>query len=226
MPLKLLLLEDSDFEIYPELVWSAFKDDLMGVLYPNGYSEADRKQTAKKSLQKHYKNQPASVWKKVVDTDLPNDDPMRKIVSVAHWHFYTEPRSAAELDAEEEESAAEEPSEGLNTAFSDQFFGDIDRIRRETMGEKPYILLHMLCVRPSHHRRGIGGTHLSWGDEQADKLGLPLYLESSPMGRKLYEKHGYEKVGDLPCDAKAFGHPKDLPHVIMIRPATANGQVA
>lgn len=221
MPLELLPWEDEDFQFYPELIWRAFKDDLMGVLYPNGYSQADREHTTRTSLAKARKHGKDAVWMKIIDTDLPADDDLRQITSVAHWHFYPHERSAAELDAEQAESEKEDssPPPGLNRAFADQFFGDIGRLRRDIMGGQPYILLHMLAVRPSHHRRGIGGMHLSWGDEKADELGLPLYLEASPMGRPLYERHGYEKVMDLPCDARGHGHPKDLPHVCMLRPA-------
>ena len=87
------------------------------------------------------------------------------------------------------------------------------------MGGKPYILLHLLATHPDHHRRGVGAMHLHWGAQKADELGLPMMLEASPIGRPLYEKNGYEKVGDLPVDAMAHGHPKELPHAIMIRPA-------
>lgn len=220
MPLQIQPWEDADFDVYPELAWSAFKDDLMAVMYPNGFLEQDRKETARSSRAKHARRGDVSVWMKTIDTDLPLDDPMRRIAGVAHWHFYPEERSDAELTAEEnEEDPDKEPSPGMNKAFTDQFFSDIEKFRRQNMGGKPYVLLHMLAVRPEYHRRGIGGMHLAWGNEQADKLGLPLYLESSPIGRPLYERYGYEAVASLPCDAKAHGHPKDLPHTCMLRPA-------
>lgn len=219
MPLELQEVEDSDFEVYPNLMWSAFKDDLMGVMYPNGFSDADSEHTAKSTLEKARKNRDISIWRKVVDTDLPDDDPMRKIVSMAHWEFYTKARSEAELDAAASESEKEGSPPGLNETFAEQFFGLCAKIRREKMGGKPYILLHILAVRPTHHRRGIGSMHLSWGSQEADKLGLPMFLEASPMGRPLYARHGYEPVADVPCDVREYGHPKELPHVCMLRPA-------
>lgn len=219
MPLKLLPWEEGDFAAYPEMVWAAFKDDLMQLLYPNGYSEEDRKQTARTTAAKDRARGETSVWMKTIDTDLRDDDPMRGIVGLSHWQFYPKQRSEAELAADEKDDGGEGPPPGLNRAFADEFFGNIDRLKREILGGRPYVLLHMLAVRPEYHRRGIGAVHLSWGSEQADKLGLPLYLEASPMGRPLYERHGYEKVADFPMDARAHGHPKDLPHVCMLRPA-------
>ena len=37
---------------------------------------------------------------------------------------------------------------------------------------------------------------LKWGAEEADRLGLDSYLESSPEGKSLYEKYGFQ-VGDV-----------------------------
>lgn len=221
MPLELVPWSDADFDHYPELTWQAFQHDLMGVLYPNGFSPLDREITAKDKRVSQRKHAQESIWMKVIDTDLPASDELGGMVSAAHWHFYTRERSTAELDAESKNDAEdeEETPPGLNRAFADQFFADIEKYRRDIMGGQPYILLHMLVVRPSHQRRGIGSMHLTWGAEQADKLGgLPLYLESSPMGRRLYERHGFEQVCELPSDARAHGHEKDLPHVCMLRP--------
>jgi len=61
--------------------------------------------------------------------------------------------------------------------------------------------------------------HLNWGFEEAKKLGLPVYLESSPMGRPLYARMGFETVGWLDFDAKEWGLDHDLPHALMLRPA-------
>ena len=224
MPLELQEVEDSDFEVYPDLMWSAFKDALMSVMYPNGYSQAAREHTARSTLEKAHKNAGVSVWRKVVDTDLPSNDPMRKIVSMAHWEFFTKERSEAELDAASAESQKEVDPPGLNQTFAEEFFGLLAKIRRERMGGKPYILLHILAVRPTHHRRGIGSTHLSWGSEKADELSLPMFLEASPMGRPLYERHGYRAVADVPLDMRNFGHEEELPHVCMLRPAKGEGE--
>ena len=219
MPLETLPWEEEDFAAYPEIIWLAFKDDLMQVLYPNGYSSKDRALEVKKAIAKQRARGDTSVWMKTIDTDIPKDGPTRQIVGLSHWQFYPHARSASELDAKEKEYDSEEQPAGLNQAFAEEYFGQIARLKREILGGKPYILLHMLATRPDYHRRGIGATHLRWGSEQADEMGLPLYLEASPKGRPLYERYGYEKVADLPLDVRAHGHPKDLPHACMLRPA-------
>ena len=212
-------MEESDMKAYPELMWDAFKDDLMALLYPNGYPQSAREHTTKKGLEGLHKDPEVHKWMKVIDTDLPKDDHYNQLVGMAHWEFHLKERTEAELDAEAAEKAKEEPDAAIDRGFADKFFADIGRIRRETMGGKPYILLHLLATHPDHHRRGVGAMHLNWGAQKADEFGLPMMLEASPIGRPLYEKNGYVKVGDLPVDAMAHGHPKELPHAIMIRPA-------
>ena len=59
---------------------------------------------------------------------------------------------------------------------------------------------------------------LEWGLDIADKLGLPSYLEASPMGKGLYERMGYQPVRRMDFDAREWGLGRDLPHYIMYRP--------
>ena len=40
MQLQLLPLEKADFEHYQDLIWNAFYDSLMGLMYPNGFTDA------------------------------------------------------------------------------------------------------------------------------------------------------------------------------------------
>lgn len=59
---------------------------------------------------------------------------------------------------------------------------------------------------------------MKWGFDEADKLGLPVWLEASPMGAPLYTRSGFQTVGWLDFDAKKWGC-KDVDHAIMIKPA-------
>ena len=38
---------------------------------------------------------------------------------------------------------------------------------------------------------------MRWGNELADNLGLPSYLESSPYGYRLYKRYGFEEIAYL-----------------------------
>jgi hypothetical protein len=38
---------------------------------------------------------------------------------------------------------------------------------------------------------------IKWGLDIADSLGLPAYLESSPVAHRLYEKFGFRDIDEL-----------------------------
>ena len=46
---------------------------------------------------------------------------------------------------------------------------------------------------------------LKWGNAQADRLGLPVYLEATADGKRLYEKHGFKAVDTIEFDFAKWG---------------------
>ncbi|KZZ96836.1 Acyl-CoA N-acyltransferase [Moelleriella libera RCEF 2490] len=82
--------------------------------------------------------------------------------------------------------------------------------------------LKLLHTDPQHQRRGAASSLLNWGIAEADRLGLPAYLESTPEGRVLYERHGWREVGRLVVDLSKWGGPADLTSTLMVRlPSTS-----
>lgn len=78
--------------------------------------------------------------------------------------------------------------------------------------------LHLLHTDPEFQGRGAGSLLLNWGTKKADELGLPIYLESSPAGHRLYQKHGFEDVQIFQADFRPYGGPIHG-QPLMIRPA-------
>lgn len=133
-------------------------------------------------------------------------------------------RTEAELKAAEEEDDNGQPPD-CNEALLEEFDNNLAKYKREILNGKPYVYLKILAVLPQYHRRGVGSMHLRSGIEKADELGLPSYLEASPMGTPLYAKMGYETVCEFDFDARKWGLGRDLPHVCMLRPGRmANGK--
>lgn len=91
--------------------------------------------------------------------------------------------------------------------------------QRQILGGKPYVYLKLLAVSPEYHRKGVGSMHLRSGLETTDQLGLPSYLEGSPMGIPLYAKMGYERVCPFDFDTRDWGMDRELRHMCMLRPA-------
>ena len=75
--------------------------------------------------------------------------------------------------------------------------------------------LEVLAIHPSYQRQGIGHTLL---EARFSQIGdLPVQLESTPAGRGLYQKYGFEMVDELKVllEPKEVGKTIDFP--IMVR---------
>ncbi len=46
---------------------------------------------------------------------------------------------------------------------------------------------------------------VKWGLDEATRLGLPVYLDSSPAGRALYLKNGFVEVDKSEVDMSRWG---------------------
>lgn len=62
----------------------------------------------------------------------------------------------------------------------------------------PVWYLPFIGVDPAHQGRGLGSRLLRAGLARAQRDGLPAYLEAStPSNRALYERHGFEVIGEV-----------------------------
>ncbi|KIV89560.1 hypothetical protein PV10_06950 [Exophiala mesophila] len=97
----------------------------------------------------------------------------------------------------------------------------------ETALESEFGDLHCFEVRelsvlaPSHWRKGIASTLLTWIFPFADRIGVPVVLAATPAGYPLYLKHGFVQVsgknGIVECDMAQWGGSGIHRHVLMSR---------
>ncbi|HVP28053.1 MAG TPA: N-acetyltransferase [Myxococcota bacterium] len=76
----------------------------------------------------------------------------------------------------------------------------------EIMGEshpdEPHWYLPMIGVEPNAQNRGLGWALMRHALARCDQEGLPAYLESSnPRNISLYERHGFEVMGQIQVGA-------------------------
>ncbi|HEY3492978.1 MAG TPA: GNAT family N-acetyltransferase [Solirubrobacterales bacterium] len=63
---------------------------------------------------------------------------------------------------------------------------------------EPHLYLAVVGVRPEQQGQGLGTALLQPGLAEADRLGLPAYLESSNIRNvPLYERHGFEVTEEV-----------------------------
>lgn len=73
------------------------------------------------------------------------------------------------------------------------------------MRDQAYIFMRLLVVLPPYQGKGIGTRLLRWGLEQADQLGVNVWIDASPAGLGLYKKLGWEEVSTLEIRLNEWG---------------------
>lgn len=72
--------------------------------------------------------------------------------------------------------------------------------------------LEMLAVHQDWQGRGLASMLLRWGLARADEESVEVYLSSSPDGKGLYQKYGFEMLD-------SFSPFEGYEQLNMIRPA-------
>lgn len=216
MPLELAPLTEDDLHEYCRIKFAAFGTGPLGriltpTLTPERYEKAY--QADLKSFHK-----PTSHYLKVTDTETG------KIIAGAKWQIFPDGRTLEEV---QKDVIPFEPMPDSNVEGEKFFLAYLNDNRYEYMNTKAIVckycvdscrfwlhfadpnfqltVLNILVTDPDHHRRGAGAIHMKWGMEQADKLGLPSYLEASEAGKPLYERFGFETVKEVFFDLEKFG---------------------
>lgn len=218
MSLQLEPLKPEEVDEFIGVQWAAFDnlDMIMPMIYPLGLQD-DLMTRLRRRHMNDIQNNPDSFYFGVRDPET------RQMISVSCWDIQTKAKTNAEMDEDHQKSNAVRLSgvevAGMNRPLGDAFFNAAASSKREITGGRPNVCLNILATHPDHHRRGAGAVHLKWGIEQADKLDLPIYLDSSVLGRKLYERNGFKVVKDFPFDGREWGGRSKGEHWCMVRPA-------
>ncbi|THZ05322.1 hypothetical protein D6C95_02875 [Aureobasidium pullulans] len=70
------------------------------------------------------------------------------------------------------------------------------------MEDRKHYYMELLMTAEGHKGRGAGGLNLKHGVALADEAQVECYIDASPAGRRLYERHGFvfSKQEKLPMD--------------------------
>ena len=127
------------------------------------------------------------------------DSATGQIVAVGHWHFYLSPATDSHVFPPFRYPPTGNPELGAH------FFGSLLRVQEEHTRGQAYIFMRLLVVLPAYQGKGIGTRLLRWGLEQADQLGVKVWIDASPAGLGLYKKLGWEEVSTLEIGLKEWG---------------------
>ena len=66
-------------------------------------------------------------------------------------------------------------------------------------------MLALLVTDTQQRRRGAGSLLLQWGIQRSEDTGLPVYVQASEQGRRLYHHHGFEDVDTVEFRLVEYG---------------------
>ena len=95
--------------------------------------------------------------------------------------------------------------EVMERSVSESTRNDIMAVFEQMAGfhpDGPHWYLPAIGVDPAHQGKGLGGALLQYALRQCDEQHLPAYLESSnPRNIPLYQRHGFEIIGEVQAGA-------------------------
>ncbi|KAI0143050.1 acyl-CoA N-acyltransferase [Xylariaceae sp. FL1272] len=213
MPLAVLPAHICDVEEIFDVYFAAFEHEpILGFLFPGG---VDRKAHTAGTVQ--WWNHDSNGYSlKCVDTDTG------KIVGMAQFDIFWKPG---------EENAWKKPEgalwlEGKDREKAESVLCPLWNMHEELWKKSRHIYIPTMAVHPDHQRKGIGRLLLQWGIDIAEKLGVPIYTESTVGGFPLYKAGGFEQLTHVHLIHKAevLGAKEDSEVPLVVRmPSRAKG---
>ncbi|OAL20044.1 hypothetical protein AYO22_09194 [Fonsecaea multimorphosa] len=211
MHLVLSRLEPRDLDAIVPMMFESFrKIELANVFF--GRKSPASYAYSKRTLLNGLQNDPADVFLKIEDLDAEVDvnvldeqgnaiatERRKRIVCASNWKIfptYVTPKEQQESTKNESQTnGAKEPAfsyleteqEQADAAFLMEDF--LTRRRRECT--EGHVLCFLLFTDPDYQGKGCGRMMMQWGNDVADTLMLPCWIEASPEGELLYKQMGY-----------------------------------
>ncbi|ETI22625.1 hypothetical protein G647_06701 [Cladophialophora carrionii CBS 160.54] len=140
----------------------------------------------------------------------------------AHSHYQGQNAKTTTPDSKDEILLQPQPPPSVHNELRKHWDGLVETaLQRQFGGMHCFEVRGLSTLSPSHLRRGIASTLLSWIFPWADRLNVPVVLAATPPGYPLYLKHGFVPAGPndgaIECDMAQWGGSGVHKHVLMIR---------
>ncbi|KAJ5633277.1 Acyl-CoA N-acyltransferase [Penicillium lividum] len=88
---------------------------------------------------------------------------------------------------------------------ADELEDQVTALKKELIPKTPHISLEYLAVHPDNQRKGVRTALVKSGMDQADKLGLNIFVHAFKAGVELYKRMGFRLLVELVQDDSAYG---------------------
>ncbi|KAI0448525.1 acyl-CoA N-acyltransferase [Xylaria acuta] len=177
------------------------------VLFPGPFPEPEPGRNPRaEEMAKELREDSSVRWLKVVDTDIEPTEDNKQMIGFAQWNV---------KDGSQPPPGSRPFGPGCNVEACEALFGGLYKLRVKHYAGKKYTHLRGLQVAPEHQRRGAGRMLVMWGVEEAKRLGLPAYLESSPEGHSLYLSCGFRDIDRQSIDCTKWGKSAEIVNYVM-----------
>ncbi|KAK4140959.1 uncharacterized protein C8A04DRAFT_14466 [Dichotomopilus funicola] len=97
------------------------------------------------------------------------------------------------------------------------------KIEEEILARKTYMRLDYLAVHPKHQRQGVATALVKSGLEQANKLGLDVFVRAMKPGVPVYQRLGFRLERELIQDDSEYGGPGDFGDYFLVYEQSGRG---
>lgn len=229
MQLVLSRLETRDLDAIVPMMFEAFGDIELAEVFFGRKSPASYAYS-KKVLLTGMQTDPADIFLKIEDLDAQVDvnvlddegntirtERRTRIVCASNWKIFPtyvtpkEQQEAKEAEAQTNghvKEAAKEPAFAyLETeqqrADAALLLEDFLTRRRRACTEG-HVLCYLLFTDPAYQGKGCGRMMMRWGNDVADAMMLPCWIEASPQGELLYLQVGYVEKERVKIQTKSY----------------------
>ncbi|KAJ5730901.1 Acyl-CoA N-acyltransferase [Penicillium malachiteum] len=112
---------------------------------------------------------------------------------------------AVEADKEAEIRQAAETVVWDPNNDADELSDRVTALKKEVTPKTPHISLEYLAVNPDNQRRGVGTALVKSGIDQANKMGLEIFVHAFQEGVPLYKRMGFRLIAELIQDDSKYG---------------------
>lgn len=213
MPITIVEAQDEDLPRLFTIACTAFEESepaTWRAFFPNHWTEAGRKAGAERYL-KTKQSSPNATYHKALDADT--GEILGFSVSTVYQNRLLEYPAKMPPSTYWDDEADAEYARSIADWFAKQRSEYVKSLNGNV------VHLNTLAVLPSRQRQGIGRFLMARVLEKADDLGFDAFVESSIVGRGLYERSGFVLQKDVTIAVpEKFADREAWRYALLIRP--------